>query len=72
MAVIVGNLLREAVLEVGQVSSHILGWWQQLLQEDVDGLEDVIMSVVVPPFLQSIRASIQHMQQALLLTTQVA
>ena len=35
---------------LGRSAVTFWGWWQQLLQEDVDGLKDAIMSVVCTSF----------------------
>ena len=71
-AVCDGDLLREVVRLVGQVSSDMLGGWEVLHQEGVDAQQDGIVSGIVPPLLKSRGAGIEDVEQSLALATEVA
>ena len=66
------NLLRECILLVTQVNSDTRGGWKVLNQEGVDGLQDCVVSCVVPSLLQGIGAGIEDVDQGLTLAAEIA
>ena len=71
-AVCNSNLLRECILLVTQVNSNTRGGWKVLNKEVVDGLQDCVVSCVVPSLLQGIGAGIEDVDQGLTLAAQIA
>ena len=66
------NLLWEVEWHIRQVSGDMLGGWEVLHQEGMNGQQDGIVSGIVPPLLQSTGTGIEDVEQSLALATEVA